>query len=89
MAQPGNHGYNNSLPSMHPIFVAHGPAFKKNFTARPFNTVDIYSLICHIINIDPLPNDGSLDNVKHVLADDDDDDFPHINITCKWCLCNN
>ena len=81
MLASGDHGYNNSLASMHPIFVAHGPAFKKNYTAAPFNTVDVYSLICHILSITPRPNDGSLTNIKHILASDDGDEAGFTSFT--------
>lgn len=70
----GNHGYNNSLPAMHPIFIAYGPAFRKNVTVSPFNNVDVYPLMCHVLGIPPHPNDGNLDNVKQLLAQGDDDD---------------
>ena len=53
---------------MHPFFVAHGPAFKKNYVAKPFNIVDILPLMCHILDIDaPVNIDGSLERVEHVL----------------------
>jgi ectonucleotide pyrophosphatase/phosphodiesterase family protein 5 len=71
----GNHGYDNRLPSMHPIFIAHGPAFKKNYKAKPFDTVDIYPLLCHLLDLEPRVHDGSLDAVKHILSDDDNLDI--------------
>ena len=55
---------------MHPIFIARGPAFKKNYVAEPFETVNIYSLLCHLLQIDAHQNNGSLDAVKHILSDD-------------------
>ncbi|XP_007901470.1 ectonucleotide pyrophosphatase/phosphodiesterase family member 5 [Callorhinchus milii] len=64
----GNHGYDNTLQSMHPIFVAHGPAFKKNFTKEAIRSVDIYPLICHILGLDPMPNNGSFKNVQELLT---------------------
>ena len=52
---------------MHPFFISHGSFFKKNFTAKPFNIVDIYPLICHILDIEPYPNNGSFANIEHIL----------------------
>ena len=63
----GDHGYNNSLPDMQPIFIAMGPAFKNGTKVSQFNNVDIYPLMCHVLNILPGRNDGSLDNIMKVL----------------------
>ncbi|XP_044275159.1 ectonucleotide pyrophosphatase/phosphodiesterase family member 5 [Varanus komodoensis] len=64
----GNHGYDNMQPEMHPIFLSHGPAFKKNITKQAMNSTDLYPLLCHLLGISPLPNNGSLDNVKDLLV---------------------
>ena len=63
----GNHGYSNNLESMHPFFIAHGPAFKKNYFAEPFDIIDIYPLMCHILEIEPHHHNGSLSNINHIL----------------------
>ena len=63
----GNHGYSNSVSSMHPFFIARGPAFKEGYLSEPFRNVDIYPLICDILGITPAPNNGSLLQVKHLL----------------------
>ncbi len=59
---------------MYPFFIAHGPGFKKGYKSPAFNTVDIYPLMCHLLHIDPYPNNGSLENIEHILEDDDDED---------------
>ncbi|XP_067840587.1 ectonucleotide pyrophosphatase/phosphodiesterase family member 5 [Heptranchias perlo] len=64
----GNHGYDNTIKSMQPIFIAHGPAFKKNFTKEAINSVDLYPLICHLLGIDPVPNNGTFKNVQELLV---------------------
>ncbi|XP_066279729.1 ectonucleotide pyrophosphatase/phosphodiesterase family member 5-like [Branchiostoma lanceolatum] len=63
----GQHGYNNSYLPMNPIFVAHGPAFRTNLLSEPFNNVDIYPLMCHILGIRPLPNNGSIDSTVSIV----------------------
>ncbi|XP_006149138.1 ectonucleotide pyrophosphatase/phosphodiesterase family member 5 [Tupaia chinensis] len=63
----GNHGYDNELAEMHPIFLAHGPAFRKNFTKETMNSTDLYPLLCHLLNITALPHNGSLRNVQDLL----------------------
>ena len=66
----GSHGYNNRLLDMHPFFIAHGPAFKQNFLSEPFSSVNIYSLMCHLLGFPPAPNNGSLENISHILRND-------------------
>ncbi|XP_067126584.1 ectonucleotide pyrophosphatase/phosphodiesterase family member 5-like [Centruroides vittatus] len=63
----GQHGYDNILPSMRPIFFARGPAFKENYQTDVFETVNVYPLICHLLGIKPAPNNGTLDSVRHLL----------------------
>ncbi|XP_005318669.2 ectonucleotide pyrophosphatase/phosphodiesterase family member 5 [Ictidomys tridecemlineatus] len=63
----GNHGYDNALAEMHPIFLAHGPAFRKNFTKEAMNSTDLYPLLCHLLNITAMPHNGSLRNVQDLL----------------------
>lgn len=64
----GNHGYDNTLRSMQPVFVARGPAFCKNYVKASMRSVDLYPLMCHILSIHPLPNNGSLLNVQDLLS---------------------
>ncbi|XP_060597085.1 ectonucleotide pyrophosphatase/phosphodiesterase family member 5-like [Ruditapes philippinarum] len=66
----GVHGYDpHIVPNMRPFFIAMGPAFKKGYVSEQFNSVDIYPLMCHILGIEPAPNNGSLDNVKGLLRE--------------------
>ncbi|KAL3875740.1 hypothetical protein ACJMK2_033661 [Sinanodonta woodiana] len=64
----GSHGYDNRLSSMKPIFYARGPDFKRNYLARPFNSIDLYPLMCKLLGIDPAPNNGTLDNTADILV---------------------
>ncbi|XP_075871836.1 ectonucleotide pyrophosphatase/phosphodiesterase family member 7-like [Nelusetta ayraudi] len=64
----GEHGYDNQEMDMKPFFRAVGPAFHRNLEVEPFETVDIYPLMCHILGITQEVNDGNLDNVKRMLA---------------------
>jgi len=64
----GTHGYDNQLRSMRALFIAGGPAFKPGTVTPPFENVNIYPLISHILNIDPHPDtDGDLENIIHIL----------------------
>ncbi|KAL2099161.1 hypothetical protein ACEWY4_005641 [Coilia grayii] len=66
----GDHGYDNSLPSMHPFLAAHGPAFRKGYHLSGFNSIDIYPLMCHLLGIPALPNNGSFVKVRCMLVNE-------------------
>ena len=63
----GAHGYDNELEVMRATFIAHGPAFKKHYTAEPFPNVDVYELMCKILGLKPAPNDGDFSRVSGML----------------------
>ncbi|KAH0621803.1 hypothetical protein JD844_023437 [Phrynosoma platyrhinos] len=69
----GDHGYDDTLSSMHPFLAAHGPAFRKGYKQKTMSTVDIYPMMCHILGLTPQPNNGTLSNAKCLLAD-------------QWCI---
>ena len=53
---------------MHALFLASGPAFQSGIQIEPFENVNIYPLICEILNITPHPNiDGKLNDIRHIL----------------------
>lgn len=64
----GNHGYDNALAKMHPIFLAQGPAFRKNFTKEAMNSTDLYPLLCHLLNLTAEPHNGSFSSVQDMLS---------------------
>ena len=67
----GAHGYLNTYPSMWPIFFARGPAFKKGYHSKTFNSVDLYPLMCKLLKIEANPNNGSYSAVKPLLLTSD------------------
>ena len=54
---------------MRTFFLAFGPMIKQNFSIESFNIVDIYPLMCKILDITPSPNNGSLTVVSTMLDD--------------------
>ena len=53
---------------MHALFIAKGPSFKKGIVTPPFENINIYPLICHILKIHPSADiDGKLENIHHIL----------------------
>lgn len=65
----GNHGYDNHLRSMHPVFVARGPSLRTGYTKVAMRSVDLYPLMCSILGVKPLPNNGSLASVRDLLVE--------------------
>jgi len=63
----GAHGYDNRNPDMYGIFFAAGPAFKKNYKVEELNNVDIYNLVCRILNLKPAVNDGDMSQIIKML----------------------
>ena len=63
----GAHGYDNSNSDMSAIFYAAGPSFRKNYKFTELNNIDIYNLICKILDIKPAKNDGDPDHIKRLL----------------------
>jgi len=63
----GAHGYDNSNSDMFSIFYAAGPSFKRNYTFKELNNVDIYNLICRVLNIIPAKNDGDPAHINGML----------------------
>ena len=45
---------------MRGIFFAHGPSFRKHNKINAFRNVNIYPLLCNLLEINPNPNNGSL-----------------------------
>lgn len=64
----GTHGYDNANRNMHAIFYACGPDFKKGYRQPVFENVDIYPLICKLLNLTPAENDGNLKRVEGMLV---------------------
>lgn len=62
------HGYDNQHPSMQAIFVGSGPAFKHDLVAKPFENIDLYSLLACILDIQPAKTDGNINNVSMFLT---------------------
>lgn len=64
----GDHGYDNLLPSMHPFMAASGPSFRQGYKMRSLQSVDLYPLMCYLLQIPAQPNNGSLSNAKCLMV---------------------
>jgi predicted AlkP superfamily pyrophosphatase or phosphodiesterase len=54
----GNHGFDPRVRSMHGLFVASGPAFRRGVVVPPFENVDLYGVLARVLGVIPAPNDG-------------------------------
>lgn len=69
-ANLGNHGYDNFHTDMHGIFYAMGPSFKRGYETGTVQNIDIYPLLCKILNIKPKLNiDGKLERIQAILKE--------------------
>jgi predicted AlkP superfamily pyrophosphatase or phosphodiesterase len=57
----GAHGYDNQHQEMRSFFLANGPSFKQGERTPGFQNIHLYELMAHLLNLEPSPNDGSLD----------------------------
>ena len=65
----GDHGFHHELEEMGALFVAAGPGLRRGVTVPPVSNVHLYELMCHLLELEPAANDGSLDAVRHLLAE--------------------
>ncbi|XP_034534011.1 bis(5'-adenosyl)-triphosphatase enpp4 isoform X2 [Notolabrus celidotus] len=64
----GNHGYDNALASMHPFLAGTGPSLRQGYRISSLKSVDIYPLMCRLLWVPPLPNNGTLSHARCLLA---------------------
>jgi predicted AlkP superfamily pyrophosphatase or phosphodiesterase len=65
----GSHGFDNSNPEMHPVFIAAGPGIRAGIEIKPFNNVDVYSLLAQLLHIEPAKTDGTLNTFCDALIE--------------------
>jgi len=63
----GTHGYDPEYKTMHGIFYAEGPMFRKGIQTQSFENLNVYNIVSRILNILPAPNDGDPAVLEMVL----------------------
>ncbi|KAL4630020.1 ectonucleotide pyrophosphatase/phosphodiesterase family member 3-like [Arapaima gigas] len=63
----GTHGYDNDVPSMQAMFLSYGPKFLYKTQVDPFSNVEVYNLMCDLLEITPAPNNGTHGSLNHIL----------------------
>lgn len=66
----GNHGFDNSLESMRAIFMAKGPNFRPNVQITNLKNVDVYPLLCKLVEVNCHPHNGSMLPFRNALNSD-------------------
>nr|XP_020505143.1 ectonucleotide pyrophosphatase/phosphodiesterase family member 3-like [Labrus bergylta] len=63
----GAHGYDNDAESMQAMFVSHGPKFHSKTEIEPFSNIELYNLMCDLLQISPVENNGTHGSMNHIL----------------------
>ncbi|XP_024147725.1 ectonucleotide pyrophosphatase/phosphodiesterase family member 1 [Oryzias melastigma] len=63
----GFHGSDNIFTNMQAIFIGYGPGFLQNTVVPPFENIEVYNLMCDLLNIRPAPNNGTHGSLNHLL----------------------
>ncbi|MEM7054994.1 MAG: alkaline phosphatase family protein [Pseudomonadota bacterium] len=63
----GMHGWDPAWHTMHGIFIAHGPAFKAGSRLPAVRSIDLYSLMAELMQVEAADTDGSLTAFEPLL----------------------
>ena len=63
----GTHGYMPQNRSMHTVFYAVGPSFLSGKEVDTFENVDLYNLVCFLLDLEPANNDGDFERITPML----------------------
>ncbi|XP_068431430.1 venom phosphodiesterase 1 [Clinocottus analis] len=63
----GAHGYDNDAESMQAMFVSYGPKFHYKTETEPFSNIELYNLMCDVMQISPSDNNGTHGSMNHLL----------------------
>jgi len=67
---PGTHGFDpRKVPEMKATFIAAGPDIVKGKTVAPFENVNLYPWLAHMLGLSPAKNDGTLNILAGTLRD--------------------
>ncbi|CAJ0931154.1 unnamed protein product, partial [Mesorhabditis belari] len=62
------HGMDPNTPEMRALLAMNGPAFKqRTMISQIPNNIDLYPFLCHLLNVPPSPNNGSISLLKDAL----------------------
>uniref|UniRef100_A0A8C6TTX8 Ectonucleotide pyrophosphatase/phosphodiesterase family member 3 n=1 Tax=Neogobius melanostomus TaxID=47308 RepID=A0A8C6TTX8_9GOBI len=62
----GTHGWDNDVESMHAMFLSYGPKFRPRTEVEPFSNIELYNLMCDLLEIVPTENNGTHGSMNHL-----------------------
>uniref|UniRef100_A0A8C7G3V6 Ectonucleotide pyrophosphatase/phosphodiesterase 1 n=1 Tax=Oncorhynchus kisutch TaxID=8019 RepID=A0A8C7G3V6_ONCKI len=63
----GFHGSDNVFKNMQAIFISYGPGLKYKTQVAPFENIEVYNLLCDLLDVPPAPNNGTHGSLNHLL----------------------
>uniref|UniRef100_A0ABI7XI42 SMB domain-containing protein n=1 Tax=Felis catus TaxID=9685 RepID=A0ABI7XI42_FELCA len=63
----GFHGSDNIFSNMQALFIGYGPGFKHSIEVDSFESIEVYNLMCDLLNLSPAPNNGTHGSLNHLL----------------------
>uniref|UniRef100_A0A4W5N5S7 Ectonucleotide pyrophosphatase/phosphodiesterase 1 n=1 Tax=Hucho hucho TaxID=62062 RepID=A0A4W5N5S7_9TELE len=63
----GFHGSDNVFKNMQAIFIGYGPGLKYKTQVAPFENIEVYNLLCDLLDVPPAPNNGTHGSLNHLL----------------------
>ncbi|XP_030709294.2 ectonucleotide pyrophosphatase/phosphodiesterase family member 1 [Globicephala melas] len=63
----GFHGSDNAFSNMQALFIGYGPGFKHGIEVDSFENIEVYNLMCDLLNLTPAPNNGTHGSLNHLL----------------------
>lgn len=64
----GTHGWDPALPNMGALFVANGPAFRREHEFADVENIHLYNLLAALLGLTPAPNDGDARLVREAMV---------------------
>ncbi|KAK2114342.1 ectonucleotide pyrophosphatase phosphodiesterase [Saguinus oedipus] len=52
---------------MQALFIGYGPGFKHGTEVDTFENIEVYNLMCDLLNLTPAPNNGTHGSLNHLL----------------------
>lgn len=63
----GFHGSDNLFSNMQALFIGYGPGLKHGLEVDSFENIEVYNLMCDLLNLTPAPNNGTHGSLNHLL----------------------
>nr|XP_023506867.1 ectonucleotide pyrophosphatase/phosphodiesterase family member 1 isoform X1 [Equus caballus] len=65
--QGGFHGSDNVFSNMQALFIGYGPGFQHGAEVDSFENIEVYNLMCDLLNLIPASNNGTHGSLNHLL----------------------